>query len=136
MYNNCIKHEIFCRKQFELFSTISDVLVFKFLTLANFFTIHAGVSAKVCYFAQEPNPSRGHQLQWVMVGSKDERCSCTNILAGGVNTRATKTPYEKYYTDQPLFTQDVEEIHDYFDCHDESMMTTKKTQGNYCLYGV
>ncbi|XP_033627167.1 uncharacterized protein LOC117290043 isoform X1 [Asterias rubens] len=99
-----------------------------FLSIVALMVLIGGVSAKVCYFAQEPNPSRGHQLQWVMVGSKNERCSCTNILAGGVNTRATKTPYEKYYTDQPLFTQDVEEIHDYFDCHDEKMMTTKKTQ--------
>ncbi len=95
------------------------------------------VSAKVCSFWQEPHPSHGHKLHWVMAGSKDERCLCAVILPGGINTMATKTPYELYYTDQPLFTDDVQMIHDYFDCHDGSLTPTMKTIiGKYFLPGV
>ncbi|XP_071790385.1 lactadherin-like [Asterias amurensis] len=43
-----------------------------------------------------------------------------------------KRSYEPYYTDQPLFTDDVEEIHDYFECHDESVVTKKTIEHADC----
>ena len=91
------------------------------------YSLFHSVTAKKCYFEQEPDHEG--KLRWVMPLSQQERCSCTVILPGGVNRRAPKRPYEPYYTDQPLFTDDVEEIHDYFDCHEERTMTTIKTKG-------
>ena len=95
------------------------------------------VAAKVCYFHQELDPNQRGELRWVMPGTQDDRCSCTSILPGGVGTIALNIPYEPYYTDRPLFTDDEEIIHDYFDCHDNQLLT-KKPKGivifSVCVY--
>ena len=89
------------------------------------------VTAKKCYFEQEPDHEG--KFRWVMPGTTHkERCSCTVLLPGGVNTMTSERPYRPNYTDQPLFTHDVEVVRNYFGCLDEesTLATAIKTMGN------
>ncbi|XP_022107320.1 fibrinogen C domain-containing protein 1-like [Acanthaster planci] len=74
------------------------------------------VSAKHCYFGQEPDPAHNGRLRWLIPGTREDHCSCTSIRIGGVNPMPQNRPYNPNFTDNPLFTKDVKKIHDYFGC--------------------
>lgn len=114
-----------CRRLDKMCSLAKEPhAIYSFIHFYNIVFLCLGTGAqKTCYFEQEPDHEG--KLRWVMPGSQQERCSCAVLLPGGVNMTEPKRSYEPYYTDQPLFTDDVEEIHDYFECHDESMVTIK-----------
>ncbi|XP_071796313.1 uncharacterized protein [Asterias amurensis] len=44
-------------------------------------------------------------------------CSCTSIRPGGLFKVAPKRKTKPSYTDEPIFTDDQEEIHDHYECH-------------------
>ncbi|XP_038060670.1 neurocan core protein-like [Patiria miniata] len=76
------------------------------------------LTEKVCYFSQEPDASQSGRLRWVMPGNKEDRCACTSTRPGPVNVQPVRWSHQPFYTDTPIFTNDQEDIHDYFDCHD------------------
>ncbi|XP_038061078.1 uncharacterized protein LOC119731866 [Patiria miniata] len=95
-----------------------------------FVTLWGVVSAeKVCYFSQEPDARQPGRLRWVMPGSKEDRCACTKTRPGPVNVQPVRWSHPPFYTDTPIFTDDQEDIHDYFDCHDPC-------QPNPCRYNA
>ena len=76
------------------------------------------VAANVCYFGQEMD-ERG-KLRWMMPAAEyQDRCSCTRIEIGGINPRQQKRSHDPYYTDHPMFTDEVDRIRDYFNCKGE-----------------
>ncbi|XP_071796300.1 uncharacterized protein [Asterias amurensis] len=72
-------------------------------------------STKVCYLTQEPDPDEGNRLRWIQ--PFEDMCSCTSIRPGGLFTVAPKRKTKPIYTDEPIFTDDKEEIHDHYRCH-------------------
>ncbi|XP_038047171.1 scavenger receptor cysteine-rich type 1 protein M130-like [Patiria miniata] len=79
-----------------------------------------GVSAKTCYYGQEPDPSRGGKLRWTVslgAGAGGDLCSCTSLRPGALSVITPSRRGQPLYTDRPVFTDDQQEIMDLFDCH-------------------
>ncbi|XP_038061076.1 uncharacterized protein LOC119731864 [Patiria miniata] len=74
------------------------------------------LAERVCYFSQEPDASQSGRLRWVMPGSQEDRCACTSTRPGPVNVQPVRWSHPPFYTDTPIFTDDQEDIHDYFGC--------------------
>ena len=70
---------------------------------------------KVCYLTQEPDPDEGNRLRWIQPFK--DMCSCTSIRPGGLFKVAPNRKTKPIYTDQVIFTDDQEEIHDHYRCH-------------------
>ncbi|XP_038060534.1 lactadherin-like [Patiria miniata] len=82
------------------------------------YTLMGVVSAeRVCYFSQEPDARHPGRLRWFMPGSKEDHCACTSTRPGPVYMQPVRWSHPPFYTDTPIFTNDQEDIHDYFNCH-------------------
>ena len=72
------------------------------------------VSSEVCYYGNEPDPSHGNKLRWVL--PVRDPCRCTVIRIGGMNSVTPKRAFQPKYEDQPFTTKDVTEIRKKFNC--------------------
>ncbi|XP_071795628.1 uncharacterized protein [Asterias amurensis] len=70
---------------------------------------------KVCYLTQEPDPDKGNILRWIQ--PFEDMCLCTSIRPGGLFKVAPNRKTKPSYTDEPIFTDDQEDIHDHYGCH-------------------
>ena len=73
----------------------------------------------MCFFGQEPDPNKSGKLRWVMPAKLKQRCECTSIMPGGLNTYIPERDFKPFYTDHPLFTDYQPEIDEYFNCTGE-----------------
>ncbi|XP_033628169.1 fibrinogen-like protein 1 [Asterias rubens] len=79
------------------------------------------VSSEVCYYGNEPDPSHGNKLRWVL--PVRDPCRCTVIRIGGMNSVTPKRAFQPKYEDQPFTTKDVTEIRKKFNCSDVTQPT-------------
>ena len=96
---------------------IIGIIIIIVILFSECFTAYFGcqeVAAKVCYLDQEQD----HQgkLRWVKPAERVDRCACTSLRPGGVSMMRSHRNEEPEYTDNPMFTDDVEEIKGYFNC--------------------
>ena len=89
--------------------------LFLFLVLVYLLQGNEAASTKVCYLTQEPDPDEGNRLRWIQPFK--DMCSCTSIRPGGLFKVAPNRKTKPIYTDQVIFTDDKEEIHDHYGCH-------------------
>ncbi|XP_038060495.1 retinoschisin-like [Patiria miniata] len=95
-----------------------------------FVTLMSEVLAeRVCYFSQEPDARQPGRLRWFMPGSKEDRCACTSTRPGSVYMQPLHWSHPPFYTDTPIFTNDPEDIHDYFNCHGDSSCSVEGPLG-------
>ncbi len=77
--------------------------------------VREAAADKVCYLTQEPDQSEGNRLRWIQPFK--DMCSCTSIRPGGLYRVAPDRKTKPIYIDEPIFTEDQEEIHDHYKCH-------------------
>ncbi|XP_071790814.1 techylectin-5A-like [Asterias amurensis] len=79
------------------------------------------VSSEVCHYGNEPDPSHGNKLRWVL--PVRDPCRCTVIRLGGMNSMTPKRAFQPKYEDQPFTTKEVTEIRKKFNCSDVTQPT-------------
>ena len=80
---------------------------------------------------QQSDPNSNNKMRWVLPYTKEERCSCTKVMLGGVNTSPPEGAEDHFYTDEPyLFVNnhDVNNLREMLGCLDENGMLTLRTR--------
>ncbi|XP_071795635.1 uncharacterized protein [Asterias amurensis] len=95
-------------------------------------------ATKVCYLTQEPDPDEGNRLRWIQ--PFEDMCSCTSIRPGGLFKVAPNRKTKPSYTDEPIFTDDQEDIHDHYGCHmkdcQDLLDAGRKEDGIYTIHPI
>ena len=74
---------------------------------------------------QQPDPNSNYEMRWVLPYTKEERCSCTKVMLGGVNIIPLPGWEDHFYTDEPyLFVNnhDVDKLRELLGCLDKNGM--------------